>query len=169
MPTTGAYISIKAIAYEGLNDYSKSYIQLSPSFSFYKKIDKQANIVFADRIGTGLTFGDAPFYQQQFLGGDGSLYGFRQYRFAGDFSLYNNAEARIKIARIGNYILPGTLGILGFYDAGKVWASGRNSSTIHQGVGGGVFFAPAELAVLQFVMGHSNEGWYPYFSLGFRF
>jgi outer membrane translocation and assembly module TamA len=83
--------------------------------------------------------------------------------------LYNNLEARIRIAQIGSYILPGQLGLVAFYDVGKVWRSTHNSSTIHQGVGGGLYFAPAQMAVLQFVAGYSKEGWYPYFTLGFRF
>jgi len=58
---------------------------------------------------------------------------------------------------------------VGFYDIGKVWASGYNSDTGHQGVGGGVYFAPAQMAVLRLVVGHSTEGSYPYFTVGMRF
>ena len=76
---------------------------------------------------------------------------------------------RFKLAQIGSYILPGQLGMLGFYDAGKVWAKGYNSSRIHQGIGGGAYYAPANMAVFQLIAGYSREGWYPYFTMGFRF
>ena len=83
--------------------------------------------------------------------------------------LYNNFELRIKLFQAGSYFVPGQFGIIGFYDAGKVWAKGYNSNTVHQGVGGGLYFAPAQLAVFQIVAGYSQEGWYPYFTFGFRF
>ena len=83
--------------------------------------------------------------------------------------LYNNLEARIKVANVASYLLPGQLGIIGFYDIGKVWQKGYNSKTLHQGAGGGIYFAPAQMAVFQFVLGSSGEGLYPYFTMGFRF
>jgi hypothetical protein len=83
--------------------------------------------------------------------------------------LYNNLEVRIKLAQIGSYILPGQLGLIGFYDVGKTWAKGYNSKDIHQGVGGGLYYAPAQMLVVQAVAGHAEGSWYPYFSLGFRF
>ena len=83
--------------------------------------------------------------------------------------LYNNTEIRIKLTNLASYILPGQLGIVGFYDIGKVWQNGYNNSKWHQGVGGGFYFAPAGLFVFQLVAGKSDEGWYPYFTAGFRF
>jgi hypothetical protein len=82
--------------------------------------------------------------------------------------VYNNLQARIRLANIAGYILPGQLGVTGFYDVGRVWQKGDNSNQFHQGVGGGLYFAPASLTVLQVLVGHSNEGWYPYISLNFR-
>ncbi|MDR3711755.1 MAG: BamA/TamA family outer membrane protein [Puia sp.] len=169
LPVSGGYFSVKLMGYSGLNSYSKSFVQVLPELAVYKGIDRQSNIVLSDRVGGGITGGKTTFYQSLFLGGQGNLYGFRQFRFAGQYMLYNNLEARIKIAQVGSYILPGQLGLVGFYDAGKVWADGYNSATIHTGVGGGIYFAPAQLVVLQLIAGHSAEGWYPYFTMGFRF
>jgi hypothetical protein len=39
----------------------------------------------------------------------------------------------------------------------------------HDGVGGGIYFAPAQMAIFEFVMSWSSEGWYPLVSFGFRF
>ena len=58
---------------------------------------------------------------------------------------------------------------MGFYDVGRVWDKNDSSNQWHQGVGGGIYFAPASLAIFRFVMGHSNEGWYPYVSMSFRY
>ncbi|MBA4167305.1 MAG: BamA/TamA family outer membrane protein, partial [Chitinophagaceae bacterium] len=165
----GAYFNVSMLFYTGLNNDSRSFMQVVPELSVYKSLDKQSAIVIADRIGGGITAGKTTFYQSLFLGGQENLLGYRQYRFAGSNMLYNNLEARIKIAEVGSCIVPGQLGIVAFYDAGKVWADGYNSKTIHQGVGGGLYFAPAQLAVLQLVAGYSHEGWYPYITLGLRF
>ncbi len=169
LPSSGGYINLKVQAYKGLNGYAKDFVQVIPELALYKKLDRQANLVIANRMGGGATFGKAAFYQSLFLGGHENLLGFRQYRFAGQYILYNNFEARMKLAEIGSYILPGQLGIIGFYDAGKVWADGYNSKTINTSVGGGIYFVPAQIAVLQVLAGHSEEGWYPYFTLGLRF
>lgn len=168
LPTSGGYFNAQVKAYAGLNDYSKSFAQLTSEFTFFKSFAKNA-VVFANRTGGGTTLGKTTFYQSLFLGGQGNLLGLRKYRYAGEHMLYNNLEVRIKMAQIGSYILPGQLGLIGFYDVGKTWAKGYNSKDIHQGVGGGVYYAPAQMLVIQAVAGHSEGSWYPYFALGFRF
>jgi outer membrane translocation and assembly module TamA len=122
----------------------------------------------SDRVGGGIGIGNAAFYQSMFLGGHGNLLGFLQNRFAGRHMVFNNLQARVKLADIASYILPGQLGLTGFYDAGRVWIKGEHSDKWHQGTGGGLYFSPAGLTVLQVLAGHSNEGWYPYISLNFR-
>jgi len=82
--------------------------------------------------------------------------------------VYNNLQARIKLFNIASYILPGQLGLSGFYDAGRVWEKDEHSDKWHQGTGGGVYFAPAGLTIVQLLAGHSEEGWYPYISMNFR-
>jgi outer membrane translocation and assembly module TamA len=104
-----------------------------------------------------------------FLGGQGNLLGFLNNRFAGRNMIYNNLQGRLKLAKIPGYILPGQLGLTGFYDAGRVWAEDEHSTKIHQGVGGGLYFAPASLTILQLLAGHSEDGWYPYIAFNFRF
>jgi len=168
-PTSGGYFFLKATGYAGLNSVSKNYFQLSPELAIYQSVGKQSKLIIAERLGGITTFGKTTFYQSAFLGGHENLRGFRQYRFAGQHAIYNNLEARIKLAQVGSYILPGQFGLIGFYDAGKVWNKGDDSSTIHQGYGGGLFFMPAQLTVFQVVAGHSKEGWLPYVTLGFRF
>lgn len=168
LPNSGGYFNAQLKAYTGLNDYSRSFAQFTSEFAFYKSIGKEA-VVLANRTGGGATIGKTTFYQSLFLGGQGNLMGLRKYRYAGEHLLYNNLEVRIKLAQIGSYVLPGQLGLIGFYDVGKTWAKGYNSKDIHQGVGGGLYYAPAQMLVVQAVAGYAESHWYPYFSLGFRF
>lgn len=169
LPTLGSYINLKLQGYTGLNSYSNNFGKLTGSVALYKNLDSRANFVIAERFGGEVTVGKHAFYQSSFLGGEGTLLGYRQFRFAGDQSFYNNLEMRVKLADFVSYIFPGQFGLLGFHDIGRVWKNGENSDKWHNGVGGGMYFAPASMAVIRFVAGHSDEGWYPYIALNFRF
>lgn len=168
LPSKGYYLKISLQGYSGLNVYSKSYFQIKPEFTVYQNINKSRSFVLSNRIGGGVSGGNPAFYQSMFLGGQGNLLGYLQYRFAGRHMIYNNFQARLKLANIASYILPGQLGLTGFYDVGRVWSAAEQSDKWHQGKGGGVYFAPAGLTIFQILAGHSVEGWYPYVSLNFR-
>ncbi|MFD2035395.1 BamA/TamA family outer membrane protein [Belliella marina] len=167
-PTSGGYFRSEAKAFTGLNSKSRSFAQLNAELGFYIPLVNRA-IILANRMGGGFTLGQTTFYQSQFLGSHDNLRGFRQFRYAGDHLLYNNLELRIKARDIRGYILPGQIGMIAFYDAGKVWADVAQSNRIHQGVGAGLYYAPARMAVLQLIAGYSREGWYPHFKMGFWF
>lgn len=169
IPTSGYYFNIRLQAMAGFGEYAKSFGQLVPEFSIYQSLNKKGTIVIADRVGGGITVGKSAFYQSLFVGGHENLLGFRQYRFAGEHMLYNNFEFRMKIANFTGYIIPGQFGLTGFYDFGRVWVDGEHSEKWHNGVGGGLFFAPAQLVVVNVIAGYSNEGWLPYVTMGFRF
>lgn len=169
LTTLGTHFLLKIQALEGLNNISRSYLQVTSEFNLYQKLDRNGYFTVSNRIGGGFTVGKTAFYQSLFLGGHRNLLGYRQFRFAGSHMLYNNLEMRIKVIDVNSYILPGELGVTGFFDVGKVWAKGYDSDEWHKGTGGGVYFVPANLAVLKFVYGHSKEGWYPYLTMGLRF
>ena len=168
-PQWGSSINIRLQAYKGIGQYAKSFAQLIPEISLYKSLTKKSTIVLAERLGGVIGLGHAAFYQSAFVGGHENLFGYKQYRFAGQHSFYNNLELRIKLADIASYIVPGQFGITGFWDIGRVWEKHDNSGKWHNGTGAGIYFAPASVLALSFVMGHSKEGWYPYFTMGLRF
>ncbi|AYL96159.1 BamA/TamA family outer membrane protein [Mucilaginibacter celer] len=168
LPKKGFYFTVTAQGYTGLNDYSKSFVQIKPEFTYYQSLTPGGAIVLSDRVGGGVSFGKPAFYQSMFLGGQGNLLGYLQNRFAGKHMVFNNLQGRVKLVDIASYILPGELGLVGFYDAGRVWIEDEHSDKWHTGTGGGLYFAPASLTVLQLLAGHSSEGWYPYISLNFR-
>lgn len=169
IPVNGTYLRIQLNAYKGVSDFTSDFAQLIPEFAFYKSLNKRSTVVFADRIGGTVSVGKTAFYQSAFLGGHENLLGFRQYRFSGQHSVYNNMELRVKVADIASYILPGQFGISGFWDIGRVWDKKNDSNKWHSGVGAGIFYAPASLISFSVVIGKSTEGWYPYFTMGFRF
>jgi hypothetical protein len=169
IPTSGVFSSIRMQGYTGLNKYSKSFVQVIPEVGFYKSLNSKSTIVLAERLSGGVTIGKTAFYQSLFLGAHENLWGYRQYRFAGQHRLSNNLELHVKLADINGYILPGQIGCFGFYDVGRVWEQNEKSKKWHQGVGGGLYFAPAQMVVITAVAGYSKEGWYPQVGMGFRF
>jgi len=168
LPAKGYYFSVDLLGFQGVSDHADGYMQLRPEFTYYQKLNPKGTIVLWNRIGGGVTVGKPTFYQSLYLGGQGNLLGYLKYRFAGQQMIFNNLQARMKLFDIASYILPGQFGLTGFYDAGRVWVKNEDSEKWHQGVGGGFYFAPAGLTVLQILAGHSEEGWYPYISLNFR-
>jgi hypothetical protein len=169
LPSKGLFIEAKMTGYKGLTHYASSFLQLTSSISGHLKLDPAGKFILSDRVGGGITLGKPAFYQNQFLGGQGNLLGYRQFRFAGHHSLYNNLEFKVKLADFVNYVLPGQIGLMGLYDVGRVWKQGERSDAWHYATGGGIYFAPASLTVFRLIAVHSTEGWYPYFAVNFRF
>jgi hypothetical protein len=169
LPQQGAFINVRLQAYKGVGEHAEDFMQLVPEFAFYKALNASRSIILAERIGGTIGVGNPAFYQSAFIGGHENLLGFRQYRFAGQHSLYNNLELRVKVADVASYILPGQFGVTGFWDMGRVWEKHDNSGKLHHGFGGGIYFAPASLFAFNLVLGYSEEGVLPYFTMGLRF
>lgn len=169
LASSGSFLDTKLRFYGGLNSAAESSIQLQASYTFYHRIGNSKRFVLANRTGGGLTFGNQAFYQSNYIGGQGNLLGFRSFRFGGQHSLYNNLELRTKLANVGGYVLPGQFGITAFFDTGRVWVKDDQSDEWHYSYGGGLYYAPAILTVLQAQLAHSKEGYYPYITMKFRY
>ncbi len=168
-PHNGVLWTTSLTGMKQINSNEHSYGQLTSELSFYVNPGKDSILVFANRIGGGTTFGNAAYYNQLKLGGNLNLRGYYLWRFTGKSMAYDNFEVRVKLADVTSYLLPGTLGIIGFDDIGRVWASGQSSNTLHDGYGVGIYFLPGQLILIQAVVGFSKEGAYPYITAGFRF
>jgi len=123
---------------------SEIMVYLTPNFPF--------QLTWAGRIGGAHNFGDFRFYQANTLGGTTNLRGYRITRFAGRSSVYANLEARLQLFRFNVYLFPGTFGVLGLLDHGRVFAdedaSRKLFSGMHRGVGGGVWVDILKQAVI---------------------
>lgn len=169
IPHKGVYWNTNLLAVKALNSTSHTFGQIQSEFSFYVDPLRDSVLVLAVRTGGGTSFGSPSYYQQLKLGGNQNLRGYYIGRFTGKSMVYNNIELRLKVLDFASYLLPGTLGLVGFNDVGRVWSPGEQSSQWHIGYGGGVYFLPAQLILIQGVVGFSKEGAYPYIQAGFRF
>jgi outer membrane translocation and assembly module TamA len=153
----------------GMQNYTTDFSQLNSDLSLFMSFYEPAIFVIAQRIGAGINFGKYEFFQAQFLSGTENLRGFRKYRFAGDKILFSNTELRIKLTDLNTYILPSALGILGFFDAGRVWVRNESSTKLHTGYGAGVWLSPLKKFVVTGSYTISSEGGLPLISFGFQF
>lgn len=98
-------------------------------------------LALATRAGAKRVFGDFPWYEAAFLGGQGTLRGWRANRFAGDTALWGSAELRAQLGR-PVVVVPSRLGVYGFSDVGRVYVDGASPGSWHVGVGGGLYLQP---------------------------
>lgn len=94
--------------------------------------------VIALRAGGKKLFGDFPYFDAAFLGGSNSLRAIDHQQYAGDASMYGNAELRVPVAKFP-FILPLDVGLIGFADAGRVYVDGDSPGGWHSAAGGGLW------------------------------
>lgn len=170
LPNKGVYWESKLRYLSGLGSNNYNTTQLNTDISFYFNLIND-RLVFADRIGGGLTSGDNgfEFHQAQYLGSEENLRGFRKFRFAGKSKFYNQAELRLRLANFKTYLFPAAFGIHAFVDAGRVWVENDADSKMLVGYGGGFWFSPLRRILLSFTYAVSNEDKLPLIGLGFKF
>jgi hypothetical protein len=121
------------------------------------------------RGGGRKVWGDFPYFESAFLGGSRSLRGYPTGRFAGDQSLYGNAELRVK-ALDNHLILPLEVGVLGFADAGRMWFKGESIGSWHTDAGAGIWLSILNRSEgLTFGFARGDEGQRLWLTIGMPF
>ena len=169
LPDNGILWRTNLLGMVQMDGNKERFSKLESNMVFYIELSKREQFVVANRLGAGISQGNPSFFQQFQLGGPNNLRGYAINRFTGSSMFYHNIEARIKLFDFNSYLFPGTFGLTGFHDIGRVWMSNESSKTWHRGYGAGLFLLPADVVVIQFLMGWSKEGHQPYVSLGMSF
>lgn len=169
IPTRGMYWYTALKGMGGLGKVEEGYGQVHSEMSLFTSFSLNPRLVIANRIGGGHSLGSPEFFQLLYLGGTGNLLGYRSYRFGGRSMLYHNIELRLKLFDFTSYLFPGSVGLTGFHDVGRVWAKHETSDKWHNGYGGGLYVIPAGMVVINGMLGFSEEETLPYISVGFRF
>jgi hypothetical protein len=63
----------------------------------------------------------------------------------------------VKLIELKSYIIPGPIGLSGFYDAGRVWLGGEISKRWHSGYGAGIYFIPYNKFLITAMAGFSGK------------
>ncbi|MCH7973639.1 MAG: hypothetical protein IH949_07085 [Bacteroidetes bacterium] len=169
-PSRGSTFKFEGIAENSMQTgQSASYFwgKIATSFSGYFTVMKPLKITYAFRIGGAHNIGKFYFYQANVLGGTKQMRGLRRNRFSGRTAFYQNNDLRIKIADLRTYIFPGELGIVAFYDQGRVWTDNKTSNLMHYSYGGGIWINLFEQFVISTYVSLSDDD--ELFSLQFGF
>jgi len=139
-PRSGVYLAAAADFFPKVWDVPDAYGAVEGEAATFLSANMIATPTLALRAGGRKLWGTFPFQQSAFIGGRSSVRGFYQQRFAGDASVYGNAELRLQVATTYR-VLPGIWGLFGNADAGRVYVEGDSPGGWHSSVGGGIWLA----------------------------
>lgn len=163
-----AVVEITGSGYPAIWDTKSAYESLAGFAAAYVTIPALTKPVIALRGGGKKLFGDFPYFDGAFLGGSSSLRTEDRQRFAGDASVYGNAELRVPVAKFP-FILPLDVGLLGFTDTGRVYVDGDSPGGWHTTSGGGFWVGVINPAISLNVLFTNRQDKRTQANLGFAF
>ncbi len=171
-PTLGLDIGItagyKTNIYGGTAENSFGYVQ--PHIGIDHKLSKNGAVVLASQIGGEAILGDNfEFYHAAELGGIFGLRGFRNQRFTGKYSLFQNIDLRFALGSIKTSIIPLRYGLTASFDYGRVWLENDTSDKWHNSTGGSLWLSGLGAVTANIGYYDSSEGGRIVFAMGFVF
>lgn len=161
--TRGVRLMLGGAVHPGVWDVATTYADVHGEVSTYLTARRiPLRPVLALRGGARKLFGTYPFFEAAFVGGAATVRGLREQRYAGDASVYGNAELRLALGRVMLF-LPTDVGIFALADAGRVFLEGESSSKVHSGFGGGLslsILSPVNTVSFALVRGEDRTGFY---------
>jgi hypothetical protein len=150
LPRRGVLLSARGAYYPALADVTDAFGEIHGQARAYVATKGERGITLSLKAGGQRVFGPYPFFESAFLGGKtpfnplepgggSAVRGLPPQRYAGDASLFGDAEVYLTLTNAFIEV-PGRLGLLGFYDIGRVYLEGEGSKRWHDGYGGGIFF-----------------------------
>ncbi|WP_111708636.1 metallophosphoesterase [Lutibacter citreus] len=168
--TLGMSISLKAGWKTNINNSKENNGYITPSLSFNYKLIPSGKLVLATKLKSNIIIGDTfEFYNAASIGGNDGLRGYRNQRFIGNQSFYQNTDLRFDLRKVKTELVPLQLGFYGGFDYGRVWLDNEKSNDWKTSYGGGLWMVGADMINLNIGVFNSTEGPYFKFGLGFGF
>lgn len=168
-PRRGILLNLEGVVYPGVWDVRSTFGRVGGDLSTYLSAGIPTQPTLALRVGGEGVLGRFPFHEAAYLGGRATVRGWQEQRFAGDASVYGNAELRLRLGRVP-LIVPTDLGIFGLADVGRVYRTGESSDEWHTGFGGGISLGFLTRAnTMTFAVARSDERTALYISAGFLY
>ncbi|MES1198242.1 MAG: BamA/TamA family outer membrane protein, partial [Chitinophagaceae bacterium] len=166
-PTRGIQWNTEFSSLAGLTKESNNITKFQSDMTVYASLNDPTRLIAVIKLGGGHIFSNHfEYFQALTLGANNYLRGFRKNRFAGSSILYGGVELRLKLMDVTSYVLPGSFGIIGFNETGRVWLKNETSHTWHYTYGGGLYYIPFNLFIVSATMGFSKEEHIISFSVG---
>jgi hypothetical protein len=167
--SNGALLEIEARAFPAILDVASAWGALRGEAATYLSAPIVTSPTLALRLGGEKIWGDVPYFEAASIGGSQTVRGFARQRFLGHAAAFANAELRVGLSDFFLF-LPGTFGVFGLADSGRVFARGEDSDRWHSAAGGGIwlsFLSPAN--TLSIAVAQSSERTGVYLRAGFVF
>jgi hypothetical protein len=169
-PSRGVEWNTEFTSLFGISGGAKNLTKFTSDMTVYASLNNERKLFAIIRLGGGHIFSkNYEYFQALNLGSNNVIRGFRKNRFSGSSMLYGSGELRVKLFKSQSYFLPGDVGIIGFYDIGRVYKKDEVSHRWHNSYGGGLYYAPFNLVVISGTVGISKEDQLLNFSLGTKF
>ena len=181
-PTLGMMASLELGYKLNADETDKGFAYVVPELGFDYKLVSSGQLVLATKLKAHINIGDDfEFYQAASIGASDGLRGYRNQRFTGESSFYQNIDVRLNLRKIRTGLLPLNIGFFGGFDYGRVWVDNElvnnsffpsgdfNSDKWNTSIGGGFFANAADILTLQLSFFTSDDGGRFAFGLGFGF
>jgi hypothetical protein len=169
-PTLGMHFSLETGWKSNLENSDQNHTYFTPSLGFNYKISSGGSVVLATKLKGNILIGDEiEFYQAASIGGIDGLRGYRNQRFTGTKSYYQNTDIRFNLRKVKTALVPLQIGLLAGFDYGRVWLEDENSKDWKTSYGAGFWLVGAEMINLNLSLFNSKDGAYIQFGLGFGF
>jgi hypothetical protein len=168
-PTRGFRVRAAGEAHQGLSgDVTGAYARARGEGAAYLPVARGNTL--AVRGGGERVWGEYPVQEAAFLGGGESLRGYTRNRFAGDASVWGNAELRSSLGTANLGVARGNLGVVALADAGRVYFNGSSQGGWHTTVGGGLWFSMLDRAFTgTVIVARGDDGTRAYAKVGLPF
>lgn len=152
-------------------DQSKTYGYLNSEWRVAYRLIPSGKLVLASTIKGQVNFGDDfEFFQAATIGGKNGLRGYRNERFSGKQSFFQNTDIRYSFTNLKTPIIPVKIGLYGGFDYGRIWLEKyETSKKWHNSYGGGFFINGADLVSANLGVFNSKDGVRVAFGFGFGF
>ncbi len=167
-PTLGMGSSLAVGFKANVSEDGGNFGYIIPSLSLDHKLIPNGKLVLATKWKAQFNIGNGyEFYQGAGIGASDGPRGFRNQRFIGKTSYYQNTDIRLRLRKMRTGLLPVSLGMYGGFDYGRVWHANDNLDRWHTSYGGGLFLNGADILSARLSLFYSEEG--PRFLMGLGF
>jgi outer membrane protein assembly factor BamA len=154
----------------GITKSSNSITKFQSDMAVYASLNDPTRLIAVIKLGAGHIFNrNFEYFQALTLGSNNYMRGLRKNRYAGSSMMYAGIEMRLKLTDITSYLLPGSFGLIGFTETGRVWIKTESSRLWHFSYGGGIYYIPFNLFIVSGTIGYSKDEHIFNFSLGTKF
>jgi len=169
-PTLGMHFSLDSGWKTNLKNTDENHGFITPSFGINYKLNPKGSIVLASKIKSNIIIGtNFEFYNAASIGGIDGLRGYRNQRFTGNTSFYQNSDLRFTLRKVKTELVPLQLGVFTGFDYGRVWLKNEKSNDWKTSYGCGFWLVAADLVNLNVSVFNSKDGAYFNLGLGFGF